>query len=70
MEKIELLKIVLLGRKISTLTHPTNSLLIQEFYQFMVIDNRNSVGCKKNNPKALILFSHEPAPNVSSKRVK
>ena len=38
-------------------TNPVNSSLIQEFYQFMT-DNRKSDGYKKNNLKALILFSH------------
>jgi hypothetical protein len=50
--------------KISTIANPVNSSLIQEFYQFM-IDNRKSDGYKKNNLKALILFSHELAPNVT-----
>ena len=35
-----------------------------EFYQFMT-DNRKSDSYKKNNLKALILFSHELRPNVT-----
>ena len=50
--------------KISTISNPINSSLIQEFYQFMV-NNRKSDSYKKNNLKALILFSHELAPNVT-----
>jgi integrase/recombinase XerD len=50
--------------RISTVPNPINSSLIQEFYQFMV-DNHKSDSYKKNNIKALILFSHELAPNVT-----
>jgi hypothetical protein len=50
--------------KILTIPNPVNSSLIQEFYQFMT-DNRKSDRYKKNNLKALILFSHELAPNVT-----
>jgi hypothetical protein len=50
--------------KVSTISNPINSSLILEFYQFMV-DNRKSDSYKKNNLKALVLFSHEIAPNVS-----
>jgi integrase/recombinase XerD len=50
--------------KVSTIPNPVNSSLIQEFYQFMA-DNRKSDSYKKNNLKALILFSHELAPNVT-----
>lgn len=50
--------------KISTVPNAVNSSLIQEFYQFM-IDNRKSDSYKKNNLKALILFSHELAPNIT-----
>jgi hypothetical protein len=50
--------------KFSTIPNPVNSSLIQEFYQFMT-DNRKSDGYKKNNLKALILFSYELAPNVN-----
>jgi hypothetical protein len=50
--------------KISTVPNPVNSSLIQEFYRFMA-HNRNSDSYKKNNPKALILFSHELAPSVT-----
>ncbi len=50
--------------KISTISNPVNSSLTQEFYQFMV-DNRNSDSYKKNNLKALILFSHELGPDVT-----
>jgi hypothetical protein len=46
--------------KVSTVPNPVNSSLIQEFYQFM-IDNRKSDSYKKNNLKALILFSQELA---------
>lgn len=49
--------------KISTIADPANSSLIREFYQFMT-DNRKSDSYKKNNLKALMLFSHELAPNV------
>jgi hypothetical protein len=49
--------------KISTISNPINSSLIREFYQFMV-DNLKSDSYKKNNLKALMLFSHELAPNV------
>jgi hypothetical protein len=42
--------------KVSTISNPINSSLIQEFYQFMV-DNRNSDSYKKNNLKTLMLFS-------------
>jgi hypothetical protein len=42
--------------KISRISDTVNSSWIQEFYQFM-IDNRNSDSYKKNNLKALILFS-------------
>jgi hypothetical protein len=42
--------------KVSAIPNPVNSSLIQEFYQFMV-DNHKSAGYKKNNLKALILFS-------------
>ena len=45
-------------------TNPVNSSLIQEFYQFMT-DNCKSDGYKKNNLKALILFSYELTPNVT-----
>jgi integrase/recombinase XerD len=50
--------------KISTIPNPVNSSLIEEFYQF-ITDNRKSDSYKKNNLKALILFSHELAPNVT-----
>jgi integrase/recombinase XerD len=50
--------------KISTVPNAVNSSLIQEFYQFM-IDNRKSDSYEKNNLKALILFSHEFAPNIT-----
>jgi hypothetical protein len=50
--------------KVSTVVpNPINSSLIQEFYQFMMADNRELDSYKKNNLKALILFSHEPVPN-------
>jgi hypothetical protein len=49
--------------KISIIPNPVSSSLIQEFYQFMV-DNRKSDNYKKNNLKAIVLFSHELAPNV------
>jgi hypothetical protein len=52
--------------KVSTVPNPINSSLIQEFYQFMVADNRKSDSYKKNNNlKALILFSHELVPNAT-----
>ncbi len=44
--------------KISTLQNPVDSSLIHEFYQFMT-DNRKSNIYKKNNLKALVLFSHD-----------
>jgi integrase/recombinase XerD len=50
--------------KISTISNPVNSSLIQEFHQFMA-DNRKSDSYKKNNLKALILFSHELGRNVT-----
>jgi hypothetical protein len=58
----EKLKTVL--EKILTIPNAVNSSLIQEFYQFM-IDNRKSDSYEKNNLKALILFSHEFAPNIT-----
>jgi murein L,D-transpeptidase YcbB/YkuD len=53
--------------KVSTVPNPIiNSSLIQEFYQFMMADNRESDSYKKkNNSKALILFSHELVPNAT-----
>ena len=50
--------------KVSSIANPVNSLLLQEFYQYMV-DNRKSDSYKKNNLKALVLFSHELAPNIT-----
>lgn len=50
--------------KISSIANPVNSSLIQEFYHYMV-DNRKSDSYKKNYLKALALFSHELAPNVT-----
>jgi integrase/recombinase XerD len=50
--------------KISTIPNPVNSSLIQEFYQFKT-DNRKSDSYKKNNLKALVLFSHELPPDVT-----
>jgi hypothetical protein len=50
--------------KVSTIPNPVNSCLIQEFYQFMA-DNRKSDSYKKNNLKALVLFSHELGPNLT-----
>jgi hypothetical protein len=50
--------------KISTIPDPANSSLIREFYQFMT-DNRKLDSYKKNNLKALVLFSLELAPNVT-----
>ena len=44
--------------KVSSIANPVNSLLLQEFYQYMV-DNRKSDSYKKNNLKALVLFSQE-----------
>jgi hypothetical protein len=49
-------------KKISTIPNPANSSLIEEFNQFMV-DNRKPDSYKKNNLKALVLFSQELAPN-------
>jgi hypothetical protein len=46
--------------KVSAIPNPVNSSLIQEFYQFMV-DNRISDSYRKNNLKALVLFSQELA---------
>ena len=51
--------------KVLTIQNQVNSSLIQEFYQFMVADNRKSDGYKKNNLKALIPFSYELAPDVT-----
>jgi hypothetical protein len=50
--------------KVSSIANPVNSLLLQEFYQYMV-DNRKSDSYKKNNLKALVLFSYELAPNIN-----
>jgi hypothetical protein len=50
--------------KISTVPNLIDSSVVQEFYQFMV-DNRKSDSYKTNNPKALMQFSHELAPNVT-----
>jgi integrase/recombinase XerD len=50
--------------KVSAIPNPVNSSLIQEFYQYMV-DNRKSESYKKNNLKALVLFSHELVPNIT-----
>jgi hypothetical protein len=50
--------------KISSISNPVNSSLVQEFDRFMV-DNSNSNRYKKNNLKALILFSHELGPNIT-----
>jgi hypothetical protein len=49
--------------KISTISNTVNSSLIQDFYQFMT-DNRKSDSYKKNNLKALILFSPERDNNA------
>jgi hypothetical protein len=51
--------------KVSTIPNPVNSSLIQEFYQFMV-DSRKSDSYKKNNLKALILFSARNLPEIST----
>ncbi len=50
--------------KVSTIPNPVNCSLIQEFYQFM-IDNRKSDSYKKKNLKAMVLFSHELARDVT-----
>src|SRR5215211_6807544 len=50
--------------KVSLIANPVNSSLIQEFYQYMV-DNRKSDSYKKNNLKALVLFSQELAQNIT-----
>jgi hypothetical protein len=50
--------------KVSTIPNPANPSLIQEFYQFMV-DRRKSDSYKKNNLKALILFSARNLPEIS-----
>ncbi len=50
--------------KVSAVPSPINEELIEEFYQFMVA-NRKSGGYKKNNLKALMLFSHELPSNVA-----
>jgi hypothetical protein len=50
--------------KISTISNRMNSSLIQEFNQF-IADNRKSYSYKKNNLKALILFSRKLAPTVT-----
>lgn len=49
--------------KVSAIANPVNSSLIQEFYQYMA-GNRKSDSYKKNNLKALVLFSQELAPNI------
>jgi hypothetical protein len=58
-EKLE----IVLG-KVSHIPNTVNSSLIQEFYLFRA-DNRESDSYKKNNLKALILFSHEVGPDVT-----
>ena len=50
--------------KVSSIANPVNSSLIQEFYQY-IVDNRKSDSYKKNNLKALVLFSQELAPNIT-----
>jgi hypothetical protein len=50
--------------KISTVPNLIDSSVVQEFYKFMT-DNRKSDSYKKNNLKALILFSYELDPNVT-----
>ena len=50
--------------KASSIANPVNSSLIQEFYQY-VVDNRKSDSYKKNNLKALVLFSQELPPNIT-----
>jgi serine acetyltransferase len=50
--------------KVSAIRNPVNSLLIQEFYQY-IVGNRKSDRYKKNNLKALVLFSQELAPNIT-----
>ena len=58
-EKLE----IILG-KVSTVPNPVNSSLRQEFYLFRA-DNCKSDSYKKNNLKALILFSQELARDVT-----
>ena len=55
--------------KVSSIANPVNSSLIQEFYQYMV-DNRKSDSYKKNNLKALVLFSQELAPNITFNNIQ
>jgi hypothetical protein len=50
--------------KVSWIANPVNSSLIQEFYQY-IVDSRKSDSYKKNNLKALVLFSHELPPDVT-----
>ncbi|HEX5976773.1 MAG TPA: hypothetical protein VFY68_05825 [Nitrososphaeraceae archaeon] len=50
--------------KVSSIANPVNSSLAQEFYQYMM-DNRKSDSYKKNNLKALVLFSQELSPNIT-----
>ena len=50
--------------KVSHIPNTVNSSLIQEFYLFRA-DNRKSDSYKKNNLKALILFSHEVGLDVT-----
>jgi len=50
--------------KVSAIPDPVNSSLIQEFYQF-ITDNRKSDSYRKNNLKALVLFSQELAANIT-----
>jgi hypothetical protein len=50
--------------KAPSIANPVNSSLIQEFHQFM-LDNRKSDSYKKNNLKALVLFSQELAPSIT-----
>lgn len=50
--------------KVFAIPNAANSSLIQEFYQF-IVDNHKSDSYKKNNLKALLLFSQELAPNIT-----
>jgi hypothetical protein len=52
--------------KVSSIANPVNSSLIQDFYQYMV-DNRKSDSYKKNNLKALVLFSQELAAHTCTR---
>ncbi len=50
--------------KVSAIPNPVDPSLIQEFHQY-IVDNRKSDSYRKNNLKALILFTYELALNIT-----